>query len=228
MCPRTIGIIHTFRREVAVELKKLVGGVLAAVFVLWIVGWTNSRSQKPDAPQVVQASQADKWHVTEDKSPMDDSKTVILTLDSDDEVQGPLGSVRPSLIVRCKEKKTDVYVATGMAASVEEYGPAHKVGIRRDGGTAQYYDWLESTDHRALFASDLIWGEQWDSTLGMNVTRVAADSGGRIEFAKQLATASKLTFQFTPFDGSPQVAGFDVRGLDPHLHKVAEACGWAY
>jgi hypothetical protein len=59
----------------------------------------------------------------------------------------------------------------------------------------------------------------------MNAPTVVAYSGGVVEFAKQLAGASTLTFWFTPFDGSPQVARFDLRGLDVHLHKLAEACG---
>jgi len=199
-----------------VDLKKIIGGVLLGVLALWIIEWASSRSHKPDTPQVVQASPTDKWHVTEEKSPMDDSKTIVLTLDSDDMIQGPLGAVRPSMIVRCKEKKTDVYIATHMAANVEA-DDEHTVGIRLDDGPAEHEDWSESTDHEALFASDMIWTDHEPTY-----------SGGRIEFAKRLAGASRLTFQFTPFDGSPQVAQFDVRGLDPHLHKVAEACGWAY
>jgi type VI secretion system protein VasI len=198
------------------DSKKIVGAGLLGVFALWIIGWASSRSHKPDTPQVVQASLTDKWRVTEKQSPMDDSKTVMVTMDSDDQVQGPLGTVRPSLIVRCQEKTTDVYVVTHMAANVEADGE-HVVGIRLDGGPARYENWSESTDHAALFARDIIWNGD-EPTF----------SGGRIEFARRLAGASQLTFQFTPFDGSPQVARFDIRGLDSHLHEVAEACGWAY
>ena len=198
------------------NLKKLAGALLLVLLALWIVGWASSRSQKPESPQVVQASPTDKWQVTEKQSLMDDSKTVSVTLDSEDEVQGPLGKVRPTLIVRCQVKKTDVYVVTGMAANVEADGE-HVVGIRLDDGPARYENWSESTDHDALFASDTIWNNH-EPTF----------SGGRIDFAKKLAGASRLTFQFTPFDGNPQVARFDLRGLDAHLHTVAEACGWAY
>ena len=202
--------------EVSVDLKKLVSGVLLGLVVLWIIGKASSRSHKPDAPQVVQASPGDKWRVTEKQSSMDDSKTVVVTLDSEDQIQGPLGTVRPSLIVRCQEKKVDVYVVTHMAANVEA-DDEHVVGIRLDDGSPRHENWSESTDHQALFASDIIWNGD-EPTF----------SGGRIEFAKRLAGANQLTFQFTPFDGSPQVARFDIRGLDPHLHKVAEACGWSY
>lgn len=101
------------------RFKTIVGTLVVGIAVLWIIGAIRSHPAKRDTSSIVQASPADKWHVTEEQSPMDDSKTVLLTLDSDDQIQGPLGSVRPSLIVRCKEKKTDVYAVTGMAADVE-------------------------------------------------------------------------------------------------------------
>lgn len=206
------------------DIKKLAGIALSAVVILWIVGAIVSHSRKTDVPQIVQASTGDKWQVREERSPMDDSQTVVLTLDSENVVQGPMASIKPSLIVRCQQKKTAVYVVTGMAASVEEDiegGPSdfHKVGIRLDDSPASYSRWGESNDHKALFASDLI----LDAT-----GHTAAISGGAIKLAKELSQASTLTFQFTPFDGTTQVARFDLRGLDPHLHKLAEACGWAY
>jgi type VI secretion system protein VasI len=206
------------------EPKKIVGSLLLGVLILWAIGWASSRPHKPEAPQVVQASPTDKWHVTEERSPMDDTQTVVLTLDSENVVQGPLGTVKPSLIVRCQQKKTAVYFVTGMAASIEEDvegGPSdfHKVGLRLDDGPASYGSWGESNDHKALFASDLI----YDAT-----GHASAFSGGAIKFAKELAQAGILSFQFTPFDGNTQVARFDLRGLDPHLHKLAETCGWAY
>ena len=111
-----------------------------------------------------------------------------------------------------------------MAATVEGdidggLSDSHKVGIRLDDGPANYGQWGESDDHEALFASDLI----FDAT-----GHTAAIGGGAIKLAKELAQAGMLTFQFTPFDGTAQVARFDLRGLDPHLHKLAETCGWAY
>jgi hypothetical protein len=193
-----------------VDLKKVIGGLLIGAVVLWIIGWASSRSHKPAAPQVVQASPTDKWHVTDEKSPMDDSKTVILALDSEGEVDGPLGAVRPKLMIRCQEGKTESYVVTGMAANIEESsdgGPSeyHTVRVRFDDAPPQQFGlWSEATDHQALFI------------------------GNGQALAKELSKANAFTFQFTPFDGSPQMARFDVRGLDPHLHKVAEACGWAY
>ena len=163
------------------------------------------------------------WQVRVERSPMDDSKTVVLSLESEGLIQGPLGAVRPDLILRCKEGKTAVYVLTGMAASVDRdfddtHLDSHRVRTRIDDGAASYQQWGESTDHKALFADDSVYDA---------VGRVHSYSGGAILLARQLREAQTFTFEFTPFDGSPQVARFDIRGLDAHLPKLAEACGWA-
>jgi len=204
------------------DLKKMGGIVVAFVVLLWIVGRFTARPS-PAAPQsAAQQPATDKWHVTEDRSTMDDSKTEVLSLDSDDIIQGPLGPYKPSLVIRCKEGKTDIYVVTGMAASVEEDldgGPidTHTVRLRLDQGSAESYGWSESTDHKALFASDAVYGQD---------DQVVAYSGGTTALAKQLATAQTLAFQFTPFDANPAIARFDLRGLGTHLSKIADACKW--
>lgn len=160
------------------------------------------------------------WTESIGRSPMDGSNTVVLSLNSEDLIQGPIGSVKPTLIVRCQEKKTDVYVVTGMAARIEEDGGGlsdyHKVRIRIDDGVASSESWTEATDHKALFAPDQIYDLNEHYEL----------KEWRIAFARKLARATTLIFEFTPFDGSPQTARFDLRGLDTHLDKVAEACNW--
>jgi hypothetical protein len=122
--------------------------------------------------------------------------------DAENDIQGWLKSMRPNLVLRCQEGKTNVYVVTGMAANVEYGTDGHTVRLRFDDGkpTTQY--WSESTDHEALFAP--------------NPTQLA----------KQLLKVKTLTFQFTPFNASPAVVRFNLEGLGPHLEKVANACGW--
>jgi type VI secretion system protein VasI len=198
--------------------QKKVGGVvvLLGVLGLWIIGSAVSNSHKPGASQTVQIDSTDRWRVSLGKSPMDDSKTVALSVDSDREIEGPLGSVTPTLVVRCQEGQTSIYVVTGMAATVEDSDDRHTVEIRLDNNAATHEDWKESTDHKALFAPNPF----YDTSEHRHLTTIV--------FAKKIAAAETLTFRFTPFDGSPQVARFDVRGLDPNLHKLAETCGWAY
>jgi type VI secretion system protein VasI len=188
---------------------KKIALIFAAVTVaLCVAAWLASNPTAAVNSSSTQTSR-DRWNVSDDHSPMDDSKTVVLSLDSDDKIDGPLGPKQPTLIIRCQEGKTEVYAHTGMAASVEEDfegGPiyTHTVKIRLDQGDAVTEHWGESTAHDALFS----------------------ESDG-IEFAKQLAGAQTLIFQFTPFDANPAVAHFDVQGLDAHLTKVADACGWS-
>lgn len=193
------------------DLKKVGIAVTAILIALWILGKVLAGPSRSSATSAAtppdQIAVQDKWQAKEDRSPMDDSRTVILALDSDEAIEGPIGSNKPTLIVRCKEGNTQVYVATGMAASIEEDidgGPTvnHKVRVRLDNGNPGLEYWYESTDHKALFTTD------------------------GVEYAKQLAAAHTFTFEFTPFDGSPQVARFDVWGLRDHLNKVADACNW--
>jgi hypothetical protein len=189
------------------DLKKVGLAIAVALIVISALGWfALSRSSNGTTAET--QGPADNWHVREDHSQMDDTKTAVLSMDSDDEIEGPLGRSKPTLIVRCKEGKTQVYIDTGMAASVEEDfegGPiyTHTVRIRLDQSDAVTEHWSESTDHKALFSSD-----------------------DGIEFAKHLAGAQTLTFQFIPFDANPAVARFNLHGLDAHLPKVADACGW--
>ena len=148
--------------------KKIIGGLLLGAVILWLIGTMASNQHRSQAAESAPPPPTDKWQISESRPQMDDSKTVVLALDSDDEIHGPLGAVRPSLIIRCEEKKTSVYVMTGMAANLEtdsDGGPSddHKVRIRLDDNSANYASWLESTDHKALFAQDLYYGDRLES-----------------------------------------------------------------
>jgi type VI secretion system protein VasI len=190
----------------ALDRKRLVlAGLIAVMFVLWLVGrLTSDSANNPTAQQVdtPNAIPPDGWHVSRGRSEMDDSKTVTLTRRSDDIVSGWIEEQRPTLVIRCKENKTTVFVLTGMAASVENTDGTHSVMLRLDDAPAMPLDASESTDNKGLF-------------LGGN------------ELAMELANAQKLTFKFTPFNASPALVHFDLRGLSDHLHEVAVACGWS-
>jgi len=186
--------------------KKVVLVFVAVTMALCIVAWLVSRTT-PDATASTHTPD-DKWNVSEDRSPMDDSKTVVLSLDSDNTIDGPLGSKRPTLLIRCQEGKTEAYIDTGMAASVEqdfEGGPlyTHTVRLRLDQGDALTEHWGGSTNDDALFSD-----------------------GDQIAFTKELADAQTLTFEFTPFDANPAIARFDLRNLSKHLPQLGASCGW--
>lgn len=150
---------------------------------------------------------ANHWQASEERSKMDGSLTVALALNSPDTVQGWLESMRPTLIVRCLEHKTSVYVVTGTAAQpVEGANEQYPVDLRFDEGKPTTQWWSESTDSKALG----VW-----------------ESESAIALGRRLAKAKKLVFRFTPINASPVIASFDLSGLDHLLPKVALACDWA-
>jgi hypothetical protein len=116
------------------DIKKIVAIMAAFLILLAILGRIVSVRSANQASTVAASPTdqlpVDQWHVTDSRSPMDDSKTVALALDSNHVIQGPVGSNKPTLIVRCNEGKTQVYVSTGMAASVEQ---------DLDGGAVEYH-----------------------------------------------------------------------------------------
>jgi hypothetical protein len=144
------------------------------------------------------------WTETETSSPMDGSKTVTLHLAATYSITGwPNNEFRPRLVVRCKERKTEVYVVTGMSASAElGLFQQHTVRLRFDDGKPRRQEWSEGTNGQSLFAP------------------------GAVALARILAKAKTFRLEFTPFNSNNQIAEFNVQGLDQHLAKVARVCGW--
>jgi hypothetical protein len=192
--------------------KKVFGGLILIVVLLWGIGRivsnpSNAANTGTPGDSSSQSVPQDKWVVKEETSPMDSSKTVILTLKAENTIPSVTGQSRPSLIIRCKEGKTETYVSTGVPASVEEDidgGPAadHHIRLRFDENPPIPDRWVESTNHGGLFATD------------------------GVSSAKQMAGAQKLTFEFTPFDANPAMIQFDLKGLASQLPTVANACNW--
>jgi len=82
MCPRTISIIRrVWRRVVALDKKQVTGCILGGLVVLSAIGRIASSTSRVESTATVVASAREKWHLTETRSPMDDSRTVVLSLD---------------------------------------------------------------------------------------------------------------------------------------------------
>src|ERR1044072_95774 len=91
------------------------------------------------------------WTVSTTTSPIDDSPTVVVSTRADKDISGwPRKTVRPELVVRCKEGKIDVYVTTGMTAA----GEYRSGTMRFDKQTAVRGSWANATDHEAIFYAD--------------------------------------------------------------------------
>jgi hypothetical protein len=193
--------------------KKAFGGLVLILALLWLIGRIASTPSRAANTGISGDSSSqtvphDKWVVREETSPMDSSKIVILTLNAENTISSVTGDRKPSLLIRCKEGKTDTYVSTGVPASVEEDiegGPSedHHVRLRFDENPPITDRWVEATNHGGLFATD------------------------GISAAKQIAGAHKLAFEFTPFDANPATIQFDLNSLSSHLQMVADACKWS-
>jgi hypothetical protein len=142
-----------------------------------------------------------KWTRSEEKSQLDDTKTVVYALRAENTIDGWLAHEQPTLIARCSEKKLEAYVVTGMSAS-PELGEFHRytVKVRLDDRPATSQMWTQSTDNKALF------------------------SPASTSLMTSLASAKRLRVSFTPFNASPQVIEFDVAGFQEPLAEIQATC----
>lgn len=190
---------------------KVATACIAVIVFIWPLV-SASRMPTPSSPVAVSSNPLTssptgvgaetQWQIREDKSAMDGSKTVVISRDAENEIQGWLESNRPSLIVRCQERKTEAYIVTGTAANVEYDTDNHTVRLRFDDSEPVTQHWSASTDDKALF------------------------SPNAIEFAKMLVGSKSLAFEFTPLNANPAIIHFRLEGLAPYLQKAAAACGW--
>jgi hypothetical protein len=147
-------------------------------------------------------SSGDKWTESEKSNEMDNTKEVVLMLKAENEIEGYIGSITPSLVIRCMKNSTDAYVNVGTQVEVE-YGTDYpKVRVKFDDGKPSGERWSKATSGDALFAPN---------------AKV---------FAKKLAASQTFMFEFTPFQKSETMVKFDVGGLEAHLNKVSSACRW--
>lgn len=147
---------------------------------------------------------ASSWKIHAEESPIDDSKTVTLSLDAEEDVSGwPDRRVRPRLVVRHKEGQIDLYVVTGLAT--------HPEGGRLGESTCTV-----RIDKKAA------------STFALN-TATSNDSlffEGATNWIRSMAKAERMVFRFTPYNSSPQTAVFRLNGLSTAIRAVEEASGW--
>lgn len=144
------------------------------------------------------------WAIQQWTSQMDSSKSVQASLYADKDIEDWLHKKhKPELIIRCLENKTEIFVITDVSANPElGLYNQYTVRLRFDNNKPISQRWSGSTDNTALFAPQ--------ST----------------KLAKQINKSEKMLFEFTPFQMSPQVVEFDVKGLEPYLKKIAETCKW--
>jgi hypothetical protein len=162
----------------------------------------------PAAPVRKPKPSKGKWTGGSDRpsqSPTDGAGTIAFSLNAENQISGALSSKahRPRLIVRCRERKTDIYVDVGMPSQPDltDY-QRHAVRLRFDDGPPSSQLWSGSTDSESLF------------------------SPSAVALAKRLATSKRLGLEFTPFNREPEVIAFETAGFDQVIAQIAAPCGW--
>lgn len=142
-----------------------------------------------------------KWTVQTSVNPLDDSQTVLASLEADTESTIRLqGSLLPQLVVRCKRGDLEIYAITGTGAEKDGKDGKSTVTLRYDKQTAVDVRMDQSAEGDALFWPD-----------------AAAN-------AKLMLGAERLRVAFTPTNAKPAFLQFDLRGFALVHQQLAEAC----
>ena len=152
---------------------------------------------------VVETNSESKWVITEDVSPIDDSKTVMLSLKSDSPIKSDFSQVIPTLNIQCKERETDFYINFNIFLSTHDIKPITRIDSDK---AVNGVEWSISTDYKALFYPG--------SQKKIN------------EFIKTLKDKKKFFIQVTPFSKGSINTTFDLTGLDEAIKPVREVCNW--
>jgi type VI secretion system protein VasI len=146
------------------------------------------------------------WRVRTEKSPLDDSTNVHVSIDAEKPVSGWLGvNVTPSLPIRCKENKTNAYIHLGMRPKTE-YG----------GYEGEY------TSITLRFDEEKAYQEK----LGLSTSGEAVFFPDHIAIAKKMMKHKRLLIEFIPSNASPQITTFNLQGLPEKVVQLREACRW--
>lgn len=149
--------------------------------------------------------EAGAWIVSEDISAFDDSRTVVLSIQSSEAIRGQFGPAAPAVMhLRCKENRTVLYLWLNdlFLSDIQGFGT---VELRIDNQKAQSVRMAASTDNKALG----LW-----------------DGGSSIPFIKKLLSGQTVVFRATPYNESPVEFSFDLTGLERAIAPLKEACSW--
>lgn len=140
------------------------------------------------------------WSVEEDKSPVDDSPTVTLSMTSAKPYRSRFGRDQNAfLVIRCRENQTDLIIG------IDEFLGLHdgvRVTYRIGDQPAKTATWATSTSGKGAFASN------------------------PIQLAKELAASPYFFVRISGYSGEKYDLEFVTNGLAEALPKVQAACHW--
>ncbi|ANQ21449.1 hypothetical protein BA893_07115 [Vibrio natriegens] len=130
------------------------------------------------------------WLVLNSKSPIDDSPRVTMVK------QAEFGD--QTLVLRCNEDKTDVYIDTGDYLGEN----SETVTVRFGQDKAKQMQFILSTNKKALFVSSAI------------------------PYIKSMQNVDSMVLRYSTYSGSSKTVTFEIDDLDTGLKSLREACHW--
>src|SRR3569623_2973573 len=162
-----------------------------------LVCYDDLAAKRGSAPKSSATAGPGQWSVQETGSPVDDSKTVVVTLEAMSPIKGTLGqAVVPTMVLRCQQNHTEAYINFDVFLGTEQIA----VLTRYDSAPAATTTWTTSTDHKAAFMP----------------SPVAA--------IHSMKASSKLLVQLTPYSESPVMTTFDLTGADQATKGIRDTC----
>lgn len=158
-----------------------------------------ARSLGVDKPKSTVVHGSGKWKATINRSPIDDSENVYLSVEAEETVRSGYKTAKPTLHVRCAEQKTNVFITWDLYLGLE----STQMLTRFDTAKAANNTWSISTNNTAVFVR-----------------------GSDIGFAKTMMNHEKLLAQITPYGESPVMATFRIAGLSEAVKPLRKACSW--
>lgn len=147
------------------------------------------------APTAAKVTGSGAWQVSTQKNPLDDTRTVYLSL-SATTGQSRFGDA-VWLIVRCESGKVNAFINWSSYLGLKETPVTTRLGT----GEAKTQSWPLSTDKKATF-----------------YPRDAA------AFLEQLLSTDRFVAQTTPYNESPITAVFELAGLSAAVKPLREVC----
>jgi hypothetical protein len=187
----------------------LLGSAVIAVVIVMAIARTRAQSVVPataSATSAIPSGHAKPaetvttatWTVDEKTNAMDNTKKTLLSLRSQDEVEGYMGSHAAYLIIKCENGKSDAYVSVGTQIQHEYGSESYGVRLKFDDSNPVKQHWIGSTDGTALF------------------------SPSPRQFVQELEDAKVFLFEFTPFEKTATTVRFNVSGLSEKLTPISD------
>jgi type VI secretion system protein VasI len=148
-----------------------------------------------------------EWDIQTRQSEMTDKVEVFLSTDSIIEIPNNfnIGTVRPTLWVRCADNKTAILVDWHRYITTGGLDNEQAVRYRIDDKPARTATWGMSTN----FEATGLWR-----------------GGTSIPIVRQMLSAKQMIIETTPYGDNAVQARFDISNLEKYIEHVANACGW--